>query len=291
MFYPTILGGSHDLLQNRHYRLGSAATGNCLVDYRKLCFEATTQKAPGAHKKLGQPEIKGVVFFDENGNKTWDEELEFALPYCCDIGLEKQIYPPAVTIALVKSGMFKTAKEWPKTIANLAESEAYFHERDGSLYLKELAHEMPNLLVCVIGTRLDHLQRQPDHPHIPLNYNGWLEHKVKFVRLNPDPQYVGAIAEMNAANFTDNKPGASIDADELDLALEPEGLVPDYVYVDAAIAELADRKKTGNLAATLAAPIVTYKPVTDTAGGASAVAVGTKGSSAAKTGGTPAKAK
>lgn len=291
MFYPAVLGSSQDLLQNPHYRQGSAATGNCLVDYRKLCFEPGVQKNPGAHKKLGQPEIKGVVFFDENGNKKWDEELEFAIPYCCDIGLEKQIYPPAVTIALVKSGLFKDLKEWPKTVATLHESEAYFHERDGSLYLKQLATAMPNLFVCVVGTRLDHLQRQPDHPHIPLNYNGWLQHKVKFVRLNPDPLYIGSIAEMNGANFPDNKPGASIDADALESALEPEGLIPDYVFVDAAIAELSDRKKSGNLAPSLTAPIVVYKPITDTAGGAPAVAVGPKGTATAKAGASATKTK
>ena len=291
MFYPPVLGSSQDLLQNPHYRQGSAATGNCLIDFRKLCFEPGTQKNPGSHKKLGQPEIKGVVFFDENGNKKWDEESEFAIPYCCDVGLEKQIYPPAVTIALAKSGLFKSVKEWPKTIANLSESEAYFNERDGSLYLKQLGSAMPNLFVCVIGTRMDHLQRQADHPHIPLNYNAWLTNKVKFVRLNPDPYYIGAAAEMNSANFSDNKPGASVDADALDSALEPEGLIPDYLFVDAAVAELSDRKKTGNLAATLTAPIVAYKPLVDTASGAPALAVGAKGGATAKAGTSPIKTK
>jgi hypothetical protein len=279
MFYPPMLGGSQDLLTNPHYRQGSAATGNCLVDYRKLCFQADGQKKPGSHKKLGQPEVPGIVFFDENGNKQWDEELEFAFPYCCDIGLEKQIYPPHVTVALGRSGLFT---KWPKTIASLAESEAYFNERDGSLFLQELAKEMPNLFICVVGTRLDHLQRQPDHPHIPLNYNSWLANKIKFVRLNPDPIYIGTAAGMNSRNFSDNKPGASVDADDVDALLEPEGLVPDYLFIDAAVAELADRKRTGNLKPELTEPIVSYSLSTDTAGGASAVGNGTKTASSGK---------
>lgn len=256
MFFPPMLGGSQDLIQNRHYRQGSAATGQVLVDYKRIAYQPKGQKSPGSHKKIGQPEIDGVVFFDENNNKQWDEELEFALPYCCDVGLEKQIYPPNVTVALQR--LFKD--KWPSTVATLSESEAYFHERDGSLFLRELAKAMPQLYVTVIGTRLDHLQRQPDHPHIPLNYNSWLANKMRFVRLNPDPNYVGAISGMNAANFADNKPGTSVDADELDAHLEPEGLIPDYVFVQAAVAELADRKRANNVTSVLVAPLVSYKP-------------------------------
>jgi len=256
MFYPPMLGGAQDLFQNRHYRQGSAATGQCLVDYRKIAYQPKGHKSPGSHKKLGQPEIEGIVFFDENANQQWDEEREFALPYCCDVGLEKQIYPPNVTVALKRSGLFK--EKWPKNIAGLAESEAYFHERDGSLFLRDVAKAMPNLFVCVIGTQLDHLQRQADHPHIPLNYNVWLTSKVRFVRLNPDPHYVGVISGMNSANFTDNKPNASVDAAEVDAHLEPEGLIPDYVFVQSAIAELADRKRANNVISVLIAPLVNY---------------------------------
>lgn len=276
MFYPPMLGGAHDLVQNPHYRQGSGATGQILVDYRKLSYQATGQKTPGEHKKLGQPEIRGVVFFDENANKQWDEEIEFAMPYCCDVGLDKQIYPPSVTLALSKSGLFK--QKWPNTVATMAESQAYFNERDGSLFLKEVAKAMPNLFICVVGTQLDHLQRQPDHPHIPLNYNSWLANKVRFVRLNPDANYVRAVAAMSAYNFTDNKPGASVDAAELDSLLEPEGLVPDYVYVESAIAELADRKRVNNVTTILTAPLVTYSAASTNP----AVAAATHGSTAGK---------
>jgi hypothetical protein len=256
MFYPPSLGGAQDLIQNRHYRQGSAATGHCLVDYRKLCFQAAGQKSPGAHKKIGQPEVPGVLFFDENGNKQWDEELEFALPYCGDVGLDKQIYPPQVTEALARLHVF--GKTWPRNVATAAESENYFQERDGSLYLNEVSKGMPGLLITVFGSQLDHLQRQPDHPHISLNYNGWLANKQKFVRLNPDPVYVGAAADMNPRNFVDNKPNSSVDASTIDEYLEPEGLIPDYVYIEAAAAELADRKKKGNFQETLSQPIFSY---------------------------------
>lgn len=257
MFFPPSLGGSQDLVQNKHYRQGSAATGKCLVDFRKLSYQPTGRKSAGSHKKIGQPEIPGIVFFDENGNKEWDEDLEFAFPYSCPVGLEKQIYPPLVTQAMERLGIFGAA--WPANVATLAESNRYFHERDGSLYLTDLAKGRPDLLVCIFGSRLDHLQRQPDHPHITLNYNNWLSNKMKYVRLNPDPVYVGSIGMMNMRNFVDNKANVSLDADEIDKFLEPEGLVPDYVFMESAISELSDRKRANNLKLDdLVAPLVIY---------------------------------
>lgn len=257
LFYPTSLGGSTDFVSNRHYRQGSAATGEPAIDYRKLRWQADAQKAPGAHKKLGQPEIPGVLFFDENDNKVWEESFEFALPYSASIGYPKQFYPPQVTAALTRLKVF--GPHWPAHVATQAESEQFFRLRDGSLHVKAVAKAMPHLMVTIFGSHIDHLQRQPDHPHVPLQYNTWLTSGAKWTRLNPDPVYVGQVAGMNARNFTANVPNESLDASDIDKFLEPEGLVPDFVYMDAAIAEMADRKKQNNFtAATLAAPLTSY---------------------------------
>jgi hypothetical protein len=259
IFYPAALGSSFDMIQNRHYRQGSAATGHVLIDFRKLCYQPTGSLNPGQHKKLGQAEIPGVLFFDENGNKKWEEEIEFALPYVTAVGIDKQIYPPMVLEAAKKLGLFGTTpKDWPKTVATMAQADKYFQQRDGSLYVADLAKARPDLLICVFGSVLDHMQRQPDHPHITLNYNGWLANRMRFVRLNPDPVYVGYIAQMHKGNFVDNKPNESVDASTMIDFLEPEGLVPDYLYMDAAACELADRKRSKNLAVVLEEPLLYY---------------------------------
>ena len=64
------------------------------------------------------PEVPGVLFFDENGSKEWDEEMEFALPYASYPGLDKQIYPPVVTDALARLKVF--GEKWPKSVATMA---------------------------------------------------------------------------------------------------------------------------------------------------------------------------
>lgn len=361
MLYPPNLGSDEDLLLNRRYRPGSAATGQILVDYRRLAYAPDVMRHPGRAKRRGEPEIKGVLYFDENLNKTWDESLEFAFNYAVDIGLEKQIYPPDVTRAILRlklfqledktkdgkfagkgaalgggsqikktegddddtepgsapnksgkagnaskagglSGLFgfgrgkkiktnetmtenvsddkesrlndkqgmgkgapaaarlkKFGTVWPETLAQLKTSEAYFRERDGSLYFKQIAESYPNILIMLFGSKLDHMQRQPDHPNIALLYNGLLANKVNWVKLNPEPIYLSTMFDMHVDNFNRNEPNKEISAESIVDHLLPEGFVPDYAMMTATIAELADRARTGNLESPLDEALVDYK--------------------------------
>ena len=256
LFFPSSLGSVNDLLPNRHYRQGSAAAGRCLIDFRKLAYDPDVSRNAGLNKKLGLVELPGVVYFDENGNKKWDEATEYAFNYAQDPDIGKQIYPPEVTDALERHKVF--LKGWPATIADLKTSEAFFQERDGSACIPSVCTKYPQLLVTVFGSHVDHLQRQPDHPHIVMQYNSWLENGAHWVRLNPEPIYLGQMANMNVRNFVSNKPNEPIDASAIADHLEPEGMLKDYVFIDAAIAELADRKRANNLNSPLDAPIITY---------------------------------
>src|SRR5439155_23448496 len=118
LFYPPNLGGPLDLNINKHYRDGSAATGQCLVDFRKLCWQKDGSKTPFAHKKVGEPELRGVLFFDENKNKHWKESFEYAFSYATDVGLDKQIYPPQVTAAAERLDIFESFRPVAKIVAN-----------------------------------------------------------------------------------------------------------------------------------------------------------------------------
>lgn len=268
MFYPPSLGGAQDMMINKHYRQGTAATGKVIVDFRKLAYHAQALKNPGARKKAGEAEMPGIAFFDENQNGTWDESSEFAFPYATDVGFDKQIYPPTVTQALLNLPAFqpplpdkKKAKPVPPRevpFANYEESLAYFRERDGSQYIKQVIEQHPELAITVFAGRLDHLQRQPDHPHIALLYNTLLAARPKFLRLNPSSAYVGTISFMKPATFAENRPNASIEADIIDQYLEPEGLLPVYAYMEAAVCELSDRVHTNKWIKTLEGQLVNY---------------------------------
>ncbi|MBS1992840.1 MAG: hypothetical protein JSS83_20120, partial [Cyanobacteria bacterium SZAS LIN-3] len=238
MFWPPALGSAADLHLNKHYREGSAATGNIQMDYRKLYWAESSYRNPNrlASRKRGSPGLKGVLFFDENMNGIWEESNEFAFTSALDPDLSKQYFPPQVIGAIQRVELFKGY--WPKNIATQAETEKFFADRDGSLYVETVAREFPNLMVTIFGSAADHDQQQPDHPHIAFLYNLFLTHKVRFLRLNPDPNYMVAAAGMNHINFVNNEPNGSIDSDAIMSQLEPEGLVPDYVYIEGAVAEL-----------------------------------------------------
>ncbi|MBY0357095.1 MAG: hypothetical protein K2W82_03765 [Candidatus Obscuribacterales bacterium] len=258
MFYLPTLGGAQDMMSNKHYRHGTAATGHVLVDCQKIYFQAGGSKSPGAHKKIGESEIPGLLYFDENGNKAWEESCEYAVSYTTEIGLDKQIYPVMYLKALAKLPEFKPPGNWPSKLATAAEAQAFYNERDGSLNIKDVSAAFPNVPVCIFGSRLDHLQRQPDHPHIAMQYNAWLGAQHPYVRLNPDQVYVAAAALMRANNFANNKPNVSVDADAIDLLMEQEGIVPDYVFMEAAAAELSDRVLKGKIKTKLEEPLVNY---------------------------------
>jgi hypothetical protein len=258
MFSPANLGSASDLLRNKHYREGSAATGNLLIDYRKLKWKERAFRNPNkfSGKKRGLPGIKGVLFFDDNDNDIWEESKEYAFNPALDTELTKQYFPPQVTAACERLKVF--GDQWPTNVATVAQSEEYFSERDGSSYISEITSKFPKLLVSMFASAVDHSQQQLDHPHICFLYNLFLTNKVRWLRLNPDPCYVAAISGMSAFNFVNNKPNHPLDPSALLTQLEPEGTVPDYVCMQAIVAELVDRLKTRNLVYPISQPLAPY---------------------------------
>ncbi|MBP9092693.1 hypothetical protein KBI23_16845 [bacterium] len=258
MFSPANLGSASDLLRNKHYREGSAATGNLLIDYRKLKWKERAFRNPNkfSGKKRGLPGIKGVLFFDDNDNDIWEESREYAFNPALDTELTKQYFPPQVTAACARLKVF--GDQWPANVATVAQSEEYFSARDGSLYIAEITSKFPKLLVSMFASAVDHNQQQLDHPHICFLYNLFLTNKVRWLRLNPDPCYVASVSGMSAFNFVNNKPNHPLDPSTLLTQLEPEGTVPDYVCMQAIVAELVDRLKTRNLVYPISQPLAPY---------------------------------
>lgn len=244
IFMPGNLGNSQDLLLNNHYKSGSCATGQCMIDFRKLCFQPGISKSGTSARKAGQPDLDGVLFFDENNNKVWDESIEYAFTGLRSPNGKMQIYPPQVVRACERLNVF--GGNWPSTIASVEDSQIYYDQRDGSLSIGSVCAKYPKLLVMFVATAIDHYQTQADHPHIAYAYNLFLAKKCFFLKLNPDPCYVNSVADMNVHNFVKNEPKASIIAENVIVQLEPEGLLPDYAFVQASACELADRLKFSN---------------------------------------------
>ena len=259
LFTPPNLGSVQDLVSNKHYRQGSAATGNLIIDWRKLAWSPSQFRSPNrlTGQRRGMPGLKGVLFFDDNLNKNWEESREFAFTPALDVTISKQYFPPQITAACERLEVF--GEEWPDNVATLAETEEFFTERDGSLYIDALPGQYPRLAVGMFASLVDHGQQQEDHPHIAFLYNKLLQAKVKWLRLNPDPVYMANVSAMNPATFINNKPNAPIDSADLISHLEPKGIFPDYVFMQGLISELADRVKTGNGVYPLVTPLCPFE--------------------------------
>lgn len=107
LLLPSNLGTTKELNLNKHYRQGSAATGKCVVDFKRLSYDPNRFRERTKRKKRNLATPKGVLFFDDNKNGKFDELTEFPLNYSIKPGVSKQFYCPEITNALKVSGMFK----------------------------------------------------------------------------------------------------------------------------------------------------------------------------------------
>ena len=106
LMLPSNLGTVKELNLNNHYRQGSSATGKIVIDYSKLAWQPDIfrNRTRRLKKKLATP--KGVLFFDENENRLFDELSEFALNYAILPGYPRQIYAPELTSAMEHKEIF-----------------------------------------------------------------------------------------------------------------------------------------------------------------------------------------
>ncbi len=106
--------------------------------------------------------------------------------------------------------------------------------------------------MIVVGSAEDHVQRTPDSAHIVLQYRGWQEAGVRWIRLNPDAACVLAVAP-GVRGQPDNDANAAATCANIARFLPSEG-VPDPVLQLAAVVELSDRVVAGNWTPNLSGP-------------------------------------
>jgi hypothetical protein len=147
----------------------------------------------------------------------------------------------------------------PSWLASLTEAKSYWGPRDGSLTFAEVHQRHPQLLVLVVASAVDHVQGQPDHPHVRGQLEGWLGAGQPFVRLNPDRAYLAAICDAEPSSLPDNDAGSNAPYPGIEPWLEPEAN-PELPAMDAAVAELADRHQQQELAANLDAVLPVAEP-------------------------------
>ncbi len=119
LFHPSIMGTKKELVANPYYKHGSAATGRIWLDFSKLRYQDGVYRNSLVREKQKMTTPRGVLFFDDNQNGTWEEEIEFPVPYATLPNVQKQYYAPEVVSAIVRLKLFAPlpepkAKEPPK---------------------------------------------------------------------------------------------------------------------------------------------------------------------------------
>jgi hypothetical protein len=132
----------------------------------------------------------------------------------------------------------------PSWMATTTQMRDYWAERDGSLVVGDVHADFPDLLVMVLGTVQDHLQGQPDHPHLGSHLQGWLDAGHSWARLNPDSAYVAEASGEPVGSIPELDAGQALPWPDTESHLVPEALEPHVVT--AAVMELADRVRAGN---------------------------------------------
>ena len=187
--------------------------------------------------------LSGGLYFDINGNGAVDygtDYVLFPIVVAETTGIHAY-YSERVTSYAWSHGVYPSSI--PSHITTVGQTREFWRYRNGELWFSAVAKALPNLKFMVLASEKDHVQAAPDHPHILVQYHGFLEAGLPFVRLNPDSSYLRREMDSLPAGMVDNDAGAEIDHFSIRRAVEPEA-VPFPALVSGGILELADRTVT-----------------------------------------------
>jgi len=259
------LGGGHsgERLLNPYYTPGTSTLTDCPWPGMEnvLAFDAEQEFALQDPADSEAYVLKGVFFLDENGDGARsDGEFSFSPLGGPGETVGGNHLPKGYTslelAALIErraAALFPDSV--PAWLAPRAEVEAYWADRDGSLVLEQAHAALPDMAVMAVAGISDHVQAQPDHPHVRGFVNGWLDAGGRFVRLNPDSAYMAVVSGADAAGFPDNDANQPIPYPGIDELLQPR-TVTSTTAMTAALLEMADRVREGNLSVNLDAVLV-----------------------------------
>lgn len=206
-------------------------------------------------------QVQGVLFIDGNSNNRFDTgEFSFSPLGGSGPVIDGQHRPNGYTsVELAAAVQSQHTRLFPggapQWLATRSDVETYWAQRDGSLAFARAHAALPNLLVTDVATTLDHVQLQPDHPHIRSFMQGWLDAGHSFVRLNPDSVYMAQVTGLDSSNFPDNNANVNAPYPGIDQALEPETVEGTPVSMaeatEASILELSDRSRSNNRSVNL----------------------------------------
>ncbi len=207
------------------------------------------------------PQARGALFFDMDGDGRFREGVDF--PVRCHFGDAgdgaKAWYSPRLLDEVERRHILSGPR--PDHLPTASQSRVFWGFRDAAPSIPDAIRQCPRLAVIVYANERDHVQADPAHTHIITQVEGFRKAGARFVRLNPDRQYVLRLAppSRQAIAFPDNPAGKPWSRDGIVAGLEPAAF-PVGLYMQAAVAELADRTRADEWSPDLRAVLVPEAP-------------------------------
>jgi len=211
--------------------------------------------APGRFPRLQGPpvNITGCLYLDGNGNGRFDRGADFQLNGVIVPGPPPNVfYSRLVITEAARRKLF--GDQWPAHIAKLDQVRKFLDIRDGETQVPQAVKNDPELAVIIWANERDHVQATPDHRHILIQYNAFLDAGVRWARINPDPHYLEWVMGKKLPRLIENPAGKRFDRQTIRSIVTPtpeQGGPVTMQGVDAAACELADRTQKGEWSATL----------------------------------------
>ncbi len=253
------LGGHGDRLNPAY----DPRTGR--LDLSKLAYASDLEPAFAARRRPGRP-LRGALFFDLNGDGRFAPDQDYpARALIADAGSGLKVwYSPRLLREAARRKL--CGGRPPAHFPSVAESVEFWRWRDAAPSIPRAVRNCPRLAVIVYANERDHVQVAPDHPHILIQVEGFRRAGARFVRLNPDREYVRQVAPPGGrpphealAGMADNDAGVAWTRDNIRNGLEP-ARAPATLFVQAAVCELADRTWADNWQPNLDAVLRPYQP-------------------------------
>lgn len=183
----------------------------------------------------------GALFFDINDNGIANPDVDFIPSY--QYYQNKCFYSLWLRLAAEDLGV-----AFPDHIPGIDETQAFWQYRNGANWMEEALLHNPDMMFMVEAGDVDHVQGAPDHPHILIQYTGFLNAGARFVRLNPDRFYVEQLLDASLPDAADNDGMLEFDHMSVRQALQPRHIpiLTGQKSTVAAVCEIADRSRTDN---------------------------------------------
>jgi hypothetical protein len=206
-------------------------------------------------------ELAGRFFLDDDGDGSLDQD-EFSFVGLFGPGERPRWYPSDDLRAIIESKQDLFDGGFPPPwLASAEESAEFWSDRDGSTAIAAVSQALPELPVMMLATLVDHVQGQPDHPHIRTVLQTFLAEGLEWIRLNPDAAYLAELSGKPAELFPDNAAMLEAPWPGIEDWLLPEERFGVFnLHTRALILEMADRVQADDWSDNLDEPVTDPRP-------------------------------